>query len=201
MHNQPEPPTPAPTTALTTNEDAENLRILSRSPHPYHRQKADLLEPSDILIYKPAVTLVRKSTDATAIFTKDSTPASDSGTEADDEHFLKRLPAPKARLHKGLRGQNETLSGTSSPSLSPAILEEEASTIPSAPVRGRPHGGKRSNAEKIRRRKELVRRSFEVLLLFCLGSFVYANQDVQPVITTYRRGMHINLFSLHFAAC
>ncbi|OIW29792.1 hypothetical protein CONLIGDRAFT_596672 [Coniochaeta ligniaria NRRL 30616] len=202
MHDKSELPNPAPIiTATTDDEDGEHLRILSRSPHPYHRQKSDLLEPSDIIVYNAAVAVTRKSTDATALFTKESTPASDSGTEADDEHFLKRLPAPKARLHKGLRGQNEPLSGTSTPLLSPAICEEEARPAPTAPTRGRLDSNKRSKAEKIRRRKELVRRFSEVLLLVCLGGLVHANQDVQPFVTIYRRELAVGflLFALLLA--
>jgi hypothetical protein len=184
-----EPPSPAPTILATTDDDGEHVRILSRSPHPYHRQRSDLLEPSDILGYKAAVTAARNSTDATAAFTKESTPASDSGTEADDEHFLKRLPAPKARLHKGLRGQNELLSGASTPVLSPAIIEEESRPAPTASTRNRPDSDKRFRAEKIRRRKELVRRFAEVLLLGCLGGLVHGNHNAQPFIALYRRGM------------
>lgn len=194
MHDKPELRTPASTNTAITDEDGEQLRTLSRSPHPYHRQKSELLAPSDILVYKADVTVAGKSTDVAGLFTKESTPASDSGTEADDEHFLKRLPAPKAKLHKGLRGQSEPLSGTSTPLLSPTILEEEAGPCPTAPLRGRLDSKQRSNAEKTRRRKEVIRRCAEVLLLVYLGGLVHASQDVQPFIKRYQRGMLLATF-------
>jgi hypothetical protein len=183
-----EPPASPPAIITTADEDAENLRVLSRSPHPYHRQKSELLQPSDRIVYKAAVAVTRNSADGTANFTKESTPVSDSGTEADDENFLKRLPAPKARLHKGLRGQDEPLSGTSTPLLSPAVLEEEGRRTPTISSRDR-LDNRRFKGEKIRRRKELVRRSAEVVLLVCLAGLVQTNQDVQPFITIWRRGI------------
>lgn len=154
-------------------DDPGSLRILSRSPHPYHRQNSELLEPSDRLAPRgePFPPL------------QDSTPPSDSGTEADDEHFLKGLPAPKARLHKGLRGKNEPLSGTSTPMLSPAVMEEEGrKTLP-----GASHGDKRGAGDRARRRKEVVRRGTEVLLLGCQGGLVALNRDVQPFLSIYHK--------------
>jgi len=193
MHDKSEVPIPAPTILATTGDDAEHLRVLSRSPHPYRRQKSELLEPSETIIHKPAVTGARNSTDATALLTPtQSTPASDSGTEADDEHVLKGLPAPKARLHKGLRGQNEPISGSSTPLLSPAIVEEESRpAATNGPSRHRPDRIRRSRGERIRRRKEVVRRSAEVLLLASLAGLVGASEDAQPFATRYRRGMYI----------
>jgi hypothetical protein len=190
-----EPPASLPAIIATADEDAESLRRLSRSPHPYHRQKSELLEPSGILVYRAAASGGQRSVDA-AGYTKESTPASDSGTEADDEHFLKRLPAPKASLHKGLRGQNEASSGTSTPLLSPAVLEEEGRRTLTGASRDRLEN-RRSKGENVRRRKEFVRRSAEVFLLLCLGGLVQANQDVQPFTKIWRNGMSRTLiFSL-----
>ena len=62
---------------------------------------------------------------ASEAFGRDSVPGSDSGTEADDEHFLKGLPAPRSKLHKGLRGMNEVLSGVSTP-LRPAFSHQRS---------------------------------------------------------------------------
>ncbi|KAK4179512.1 hypothetical protein QBC36DRAFT_206872 [Triangularia setosa] len=171
MPEQCQPP-PNQTTAENADDDPDALRALSRSPHPYHRQSFELLEPSDCLISRnepfPALG-------------KDSTPPSDSGTEADDEHFLKGLPAPKARLHKGLRGKNESLSGTSTPWLSPAVLEEEGRKT----SLGINHGEKRVAAERVRRRKEIIRRITEILLLGFQGGIVVLNPDVQPHVRIY----------------
>ena len=199
------PPSPAfapvSTPASEPDQDhPEGLRILSRSPHPYSRQNHELLEPSDRLVHQAAaVAVVTQKTGSSGFatpneqpeFTKDSTPASDSGTEADDEHFLKGLPAPKARLHKGLRGKNESISGTSTPMLSPAILEEEGmrktvSGYASGPTVTR---DRRSAAERsVRRRKEVIRRLSEVLLLACQAGMVASNPDVQPFLRSNMRG-------------
>lgn len=191
MHDAPELPTPAPTINASLDDEADNLRISSRSPHPYHRQKSELLEPSGRFEYRAAVSIARNSIDLTASFTKESTPASDSGTEADDEHILKRLPAPRARLHKGLRGQKEPLSGTSTPLLSPALLGEEAILASTLSNRNRTDNNKCSEREKSRRRKELFRRSAEVILLVFLGGLVNANRDAQPFIHIYQSGTTI----------
>ncbi|KAK0674001.1 hypothetical protein QBC41DRAFT_213589 [Cercophora samala] len=166
---QPPPNQPA---AENADDDLDTLRAFSRSPHPYHRQSFELLEPSDRLISRnePFPSLG-----------KDSTPPSDSGTEADDEHFLKGLPAPKARLHKGLRGKNEPLSGTSTPWLSPAVLEEEGRKT----SLGTNNGEKRVAAERVRRRKEIIRRIFEVLLLGLQGGIVALNPAAQPYVRIY----------------
>lgn len=191
MHELPQLNTPPSATTVAAEDDAETLRALSRSPHPYHRHRSQLLEPSDVVVYKAFGVVGRDSGFNAAYFTKESTPASDSGTEADDEHFLKRLPAPKANLHKGLRGKDEPLSGTSTPLLSPAQLEEDGRRIPSN-SRDDPHiVRKRFKGETSRRRKELVRRSTELLLLASLGGLVQANPDVKPFIALWRKGIHL----------
>jgi hypothetical protein len=195
MHEHLQLPGAPPRPASDAEDDGEQLRILSRSPHPYHRQSSELLEPSDRLSASlssgfngslaPPYTLRAPS------FTKDSTPASESGTEADDEHFLKGLPAPKQRLHKGIRGKNEPLSGTSTPFLSPAVLEEEGRKSSLGPGPALPERNKRPLGERIRRRRELLRRGAEILLLAYQGSLIASNRDVQPFIQLYRAGMHL----------
>src|SRR5690606_18758823 len=105
---------------------------LSRSPKPYHRQNFELLEPSDCIShnahqgFRPAYP---SRLTPGANLPRDSPFVSDSGTEADDEHYLKGLPAPKVRLHKGLRGRNEALSGSSSPMLSPTITAHHTAEL------------------------------------------------------------------------
>ncbi|KAI0552566.1 hypothetical protein F4679DRAFT_534585 [Xylaria curta] len=142
-------------------------RLLSRSPHPYHRQPQELLEPSSSLAIRQ------------------TPPPTDSGTEADDEHFLKGLPAPR-RLHKGLRGLNEVSSGTSTPFLAHTPLHDEE---------GRQFfsGAKKdtswneatcSTGDKWRRKRarEVVRRSTELLLIGILSLSVYVNAQVRPIL-------------------
>lgn len=171
------------------------LRLLSRSPHPYHRQHSELLEPSDRLTY---ATLGRDRLNAQSIsssVSREITPSSDSGTEADDEHFLKGLPAPR-RSRKGLRGRNEVLSGTSTPIPSPAVLEEEGRRI-SYNMKKEESIGKRpqSPADRARRRKEIVRRSTELLLIGFLGVVICTNAHVQPILRRWNRGALFSFFS------
>ncbi|KAK1760865.1 hypothetical protein QBC47DRAFT_334768 [Echria macrotheca] len=183
-----QPPAVSSPHSSDADHDGEQLRILSRSPHPYHRQSSELLEPSDRLAYTTATsTAFDGGLRVSSYSLKDSTPASESGTEADDEHFLKGLPAPKARLHKGLRGKNEPLSGSSTPLLSPAILEEEGRKTCSSPHGGALDRDRRNTAERIRRRKELVRRGAEILLLGCQAGLLATNHEVQPLLRLYRR--------------
>lgn len=163
-----------PSTGLgRPDNDHASLRSLSRSPHPYHRLNSDLLEPSN----GPFPS-----------FARDSSHPSDSGTDADDEHFLKGLPAPKFRLHKGLRGGNDYISGASTPLLSPAVLEEEGRK----PGAGAGNAGrvrdKKRLPDHIRRRNEIVRRTTEVFLLACQAAMVASNADVQPFLRLYHKG-------------
>jgi len=186
---------PAPIAISSGDETGEGLRILSRSPHPYHRRNFELLDPSDTLVYGTGADAdaAHELRNGPSSFTKDSTPASDSGTEADDEHFLKRLPAPKTRLHKGLRGQNEPLSGTSTPLPSPALLLEEGRVAQHRPRQELFARSKRLSGDIVRRRKEIIRRLTEVALLACLGYFVQANQHVQPFLVLWKRGTYTYL--------
>jgi len=174
----------------------DELRLLSRSPHPYHRQRFEILEPSDHIVSR-ASSIPAQSTGTGAqdqvlpsagFFTKEATPSSDSGTEADDEHFLKGLPAPKARLHKGLRGKNDTLSGASTPLLSPAILEDSDHKIPVLEQKEAERKNRRDAADRKRQRKECIRRSTELVLLVFLGSIVGSNPDASMLVKLWRKG-------------
>ncbi|KAL1841342.1 hypothetical protein VTJ49DRAFT_7122 [Mycothermus thermophilus] len=171
-----------------SDEDHGPLRSFSRSPHPYHRLNSELLDPSDRISFRPRPGSPRDGDASFSPLTRDSSHPSDSGTEADDEHFLKGLPAPKSRLHKGLRGANEQLSGASTPVLSPAVLEEEGRK---AAAGGVGHAGqereKRRALDRVRRRKELVRRAAEVVLLACQVGMVASNAEVQPFLLRYHK--------------
>jgi hypothetical protein len=193
---RPPDPNPVLSTSDADDQEGEQLRILNRSPHPYHRQSCDLLEPSERLLAGAAAATATgfEGTDPPsylsrpAFFHKDSTPGSESGTEADDEHFLKGLPAPRGRLHKGLRGGNEPLSGSSTPFLSPALLEEEGRKSPLSLSQGAFERDKRGSADRSRRRKEVIRRGAEILLLVCQGGLIASNRDAQPFIQLHRKG-------------
>jgi hypothetical protein len=179
-------------------EDPSSLRVLSRSPHPYHHQIHDLPHPADRLVYRRSSSAVSQAADDASSddllspfpsFSKDSPFGSDSGTEADDEHFLRGLPAPKARLHKGLRGRNELLSGTSTPLLSPAILEEEGRKDGRNRLPGQAAATDFFKDKKYRRTKELIRRSTEFGLVFGLALLVRSNRKVHPIAISWHRGL------------
>lgn len=181
-----QPPDLFPRATSSSPEDvADDLKARSRSPHPYHRQQSELLEPSDRLIYRVNAA-TPGATDLPSPL--DSNPASTSGTEADDEHFLKGLPAPKARLHKGLRGMNEPLSGSSTPLLSPAVIEEEVRKTNPSPTKNGLEREKRAAADRIRRRREITRRATEVVLLGCQAVIVSSNKRIEPFLSTYKDG-------------
>lgn len=150
---------------------------MSRSPHPYHHQSADLPDPSHRLgVPRPAG------------FSKESSPGSDSGTEADDEHILKGLPAPKVKLHKGLRGRNEVFSGASTPNQSQ--LFEHTFSPESAKIKPvRPSQHENPAIDIARRNKNLVRRVTEVFIVLALSTMVVRNSQVLPVARYWRNGM------------
>lgn len=192
MSSSLKPPRPEPLNVAPNDEldDKENLRTLSRSPHPYLRHKWEILDPSDSFISRASSIPIHAPGDArdqiipSPAFTKDSTPNTDSGTEADDEIFVKRLPAPRARLHKGLRGRPEPPSGVATPLLTPSLPDGDVGA--SRGKERRTEDEKRHRAERIRRRKEIIRRATEVLILSGLGRLVVSNPDVRPVVASHR---------------
>ncbi|KAH6611270.1 phosphatidate cytidylyltransferase [Trichoderma cornu-damae] len=181
-------------------EGQDGLRPLNRSPHPYHHQSSELPHPSDHLVSRGEAAAFPKlgidsgqpSPSVLPTFSKESTPTSDSGTDADDEHFLKGLPPPKLRPHKGLRGRNEVISGTSTPVLSPAILQEP---VPST-GRKASHSGKKPKGGIalsciIRRRKILVQRAVEVGIIAALAGMIQANKVLSPVLDAWRKDLYL----------
>ncbi|KIW94426.1 uncharacterized protein Z519_04402 [Cladophialophora bantiana CBS 173.52] len=153
---------------------------LSRTPRPY------------LLRAESLRTVQRQPTDnGSGVVSNGHVPSlrpsrsesSESGTEADDEKgpFLKGLPAPPPRLHKGLRGT------------SPANLTPAHSPLPTPPAFVEGDGprffdsaqrtGKKSQrtreqvrdyeAYKKRKRREIVRRCTETSLLCGIGVVVW----------------------------
>ncbi|KAI1283674.1 hypothetical protein F5Y07DRAFT_350387 [Xylaria sp. FL0933] len=148
--------------------DCDNVRPLSRSPHPYHRRTSELLGAYGRFAVE-----------------RRSPPATDSGTEADDEHFLKGLPAPR-RLHKGLRGWNEASSGASTPHLAttPAPLDDEDRRLSLGAKNNSARIQISAGSDKRRRKRarEVTRRLTELLILAILGLCVRANAQVRPIL-------------------
>uniref|UniRef100_A0A8H7KC64 dolichol kinase n=1 Tax=Bionectria ochroleuca TaxID=29856 RepID=A0A8H7KC64_BIOOC len=179
-----DPPTPPSPDA----DEQDTLRDLNRTPHPYHHQSLELPYASDRLLVPENQTQTQNgSASLLSPYAKDSSPASESGTEADDEHFLKGLPAPKTRLHKGLRGQDEVLSGTSTPILSPAVGEDDIAALTEKPKSQKRIAQKRRVIETLRRNKNLTQRAVEVIIVASLGLMVRANPQVAELLDYWER--------------
>ncbi|PHH91506.1 hypothetical protein CDD83_175 [Cordyceps sp. RAO-2017] len=187
----PERSLPEPSPALDPDEQ-EGIRALNRTPHPYHHHSAELQLRSardGLGSESPAAHNgdALSSPTTRPAFAKESSPASDSGTDADDEHFLKGLPAPRVRLHKGLRGRNEFPSGISTPLASPAIPGDEQSHAAEKDLSERQNSLKRRLRDAERRRKVLVRRVAEISLVLALGGMVCLNPLAYPLVRAWNK--------------
>lgn len=100
---------------------------------------------------------------------------SESGTEADDEHFLLGAPASWAKHKKELKQLERTISATSASGLSDA----QDATNKSKSAKDTRVQEKRTIMEAFsrRRRIELLRRVSEVGLLVALGCIVYSGDE------------------------
>lgn len=163
----------------------DQLRHLSRSPKPYHRQHSELPYGSERL--HPALGIAQDSA-ASPRKGAASTNSDDSGTEADDEHFLKGLPAPRLRLHKGLRGWD-----LSSPLPSPA-LDDDLHT-PREPSRlarelDKDDTPRRNALQRWRqkRRSELQRRVVEAALLGVVCAIVGRDARARGALQVWGTG-------------
>ncbi len=199
-------PTPLPQSNPQTQGEGA-VRRLARSPHPYFRQQFELSHGSERLnertrplraIPGPIRTTIDPEQEGPATSSSgyiESTP-SDSGTEADDEHFPKGLPAPKHRPHKGLRDGDASLSGSPSPLLSPATSDGQSHKIGgysrrvSPPAIGLHEDTAQKVAEKARqkRRVEIVRRCTEFALLALLAAILCLDPEVHHLLYIWRRG-------------
>lgn len=187
-----------PSHAHTLRADA--LRLLSRSPKPYHRQQFELSHAAESLSKAQSSAPSRHHTDD-----EDSRSArppagsyhestnSESGTEADDEHFLKGLPAPRLRLHKGLRGADVPYSNTPSPQLSPTLVSVEVPRISGAAV-FRPSASanaiRQSQERTTRKRRniEILRRTIELGLLWGVAGILCLKQEVWRLLIFWGKG-------------
>lgn len=171
-------------------KEDEGLRLLSRSPHPYHRQNYELHQPSDRVLAQATAIPTHQSDNVDdqivpfPVFAKDTTPVTDSGTEADDETYLKRLPPFKAKLHKGLRGRNEVLSGPGTPLMTPATEGEFNGIFAQGQSRMKDEY-KRRKVDTRKRNAELGRRGAEVAIL---GSLTCLVMTVEPIAALWKNG-------------
>jgi len=184
-----------PNVCHSENTPPRQRERLSRSPHPYHRQRSAIVQHDGNLnlqlpdaLLTPGATAQRLNIEPGFTYfdadhrkrRKRSSSPSDSGTEADDERgsSLLGLPAPPNRLRKGLKGTND--SGTASPLLTPSYLDEEPRRSGLKAQIGR-RGSLQSQTctvdetaelrEKFtrRRRAELIRRASETILIGVVG--------------------------------
>lgn len=199
--------------ALLAVDHMENIppnqqHRLSRSPHPYHRHRFNVLQDNGTspnlsrrLLLASTSPSPRPNTgeESEAYFDADhrkrrkqSSSPSDSGTEADDERgaTLLGLPAPPTRLRKGLIGAYR--SGTASPLLTPSYLDEEARSLVSKPSSQRRASlqsqsctdeDTKKTREKFtrRRRAELIRRVSETILIGLVGLTACKEQIVSLI--------------------
>ncbi|KAG9246141.1 cytidylyltransferase [Calycina marina] len=177
-------------------------RRLSRSPHPYHKQNSELQYaserfPSDIRSSRADSNAGDEDHDSEQSILQGSREMmeNDSGTEADDEHFLKGLPAPKLRSHKGLRGQDGALSGSPSPLASPAHFSDEQTRAAQvlkktcATMMALDNTEASAIATKIRHKKisEIVRRATEAGILVVIGGTICMNGEVRNLLLQWKR--------------
>lgn len=152
---------------------------LARTPRPYHL-RGDSLTTTQPRAGDSGSSAVNGSLPASRLSRSGS---SDSGTEADDEKgpFLRGLPAPALRLHKGLRGSTPAnlTPATSPPSTPPAFLEGEEPRFFEPAVKNgkKPQGSKRQvrdyEAYQDRKQREVVRRLTETFLLCGISLLVW----------------------------
>ncbi|PBP19111.1 cytidylyltransferase [Diplocarpon rosae] len=195
--------------AQALREDA--ARWLSRSPHPYHRQRFELPYGSEKFNETNANISPAQSPVRSTQTTNDEDPQewkpvsrgcrereftnSDSGTEADDEHFLKGLPAPRLRPHKGLRGADGDPLESPSLLLSPALLEgnylkPDGFLLPKiAPSADDPADESVRAVERFRRKRstEVVRRSAEAAILCFVGGLLCVDPQIRRVVYQWRK--------------
>lgn len=170
-------------------DQIEALELFRRSPHPYLRhgdeiRRHSLNRATDSPSQSPTPL---RSTDGTISDEdgrkrrKTSQSPSESGTEADDEgySFVKALPAPPLRLHKGLREpRGSGKEDWTSPLLTPTQIDDDAKKFSEdffEDSKKRPRRGEASFTDeeanaarqkyRKRRRNELVRRTTETALL------------------------------------
>ncbi len=187
---------------------------LSRSPHPYYRNRDTVLQDNGTHVsaargsgFTPTLGTSQVERRAGATYfdadhrkrRKNTSSPSESGTEADDEKAgsLLRLPAPPARLRKGLKGLNS--SGTASPLLTPSYLDEEPRRL-GLESRKRRRESLQSPTytdeetvrlrEKFvrRRRAELIRRISETILLGSVG-FISCHDEIGWLLRSWAKDL------------
>ena len=213
MAQDPEPPDPqldAPAIA-----DVEALDMFRRSPHPYLRHRDEIRKPSPSRLTpsRPRSRTPPRPSDR-AIADEDgrkrrktSQSPSESGTEADDEgySFVKALPAPPLRPHKGLRDtRGSGKEDWASPLLTPTQIDDEGRKLSEGyfnDIKKGPRKGEASltdeeaTAARIkyrkRRRNELVRRTTETALLAGISVLAVHGCNCWDKLLGWHRGEYL----------
>lgn len=171
-------------------KEGDNLLLLSRQPHPYHQQTHELFEPvfARRSSERNHQDITNDHLSPAPAYSKDSNPVNESGTEADDETYVKRLPSSKTKLHKGLRGRNEVPSGPGTPLLTPAMDGGAFDGIAfQEKVRLREEY-KRHILTSRKRNRELGRRGAEVAILGSLAWLVFRKSTAAPTAAVWKNG-------------
>ena len=202
--------------------DVETLELLRRSPHPYHRRKADIQlttgSNDSAADESPQSSLSVPGTSDKSGILSDTEGArrrrslrspSESGTEADDEGYglVKALPAPPIRPRKGLRDtRGSGYDSSISPLLTPSLLDDEGrkSSIDylKSRRRGSPAAGLSPTEDEAkaarqkylkRRRAELVRRAAETALLGIIAFLAVQGCSCWSQLLRWHRGKAGNI--------
>lgn len=183
----------------TLHPNASERRNSSRSPHPYHRRGASLLKAE---IEGDGQGQGQDQFDRPSTTNQ----SSDSGTEADDERgrFLKGLPAPPLRPHKGLRGASfEDPTPHATPLDTPSPVENDEKQF-SAKIGGKNDSWVIAGVTELhalrakyikRRRLELVRRIIETILFFSIGLLVTFDHLSEGTLLPYIPGETSSYFA------
>lgn len=174
--------------------DSSILR--SRSPHPYRRRSEHLLSPpplnysgaSSPMILTPPCSRQHTDDELYNLSRTGYDPrhqrntSDDSGTEADDEHFLKGLPAPKHLT----RRQLDTISAQSEAEMRQhQVLYDFASENSS---RLQQYG------TRYERYRELARRSIEMVLIVLVIGLATSGVDVKDWMKDWSQGIAAQFF-------
>jgi dolichol kinase len=221
MSQEAEPPD-ARLDAPTTSE-IEALELFRRSPHPYLRHKDEIRKPSPNRSLQPnGATRRRPSPSNRTISDADgrkrrkpssqSQSPSESGTEADDEgySFVKALPPPPLRPHKGLREATNSAHGALSPLLTPTQIDDEGRKYSEeyfAEKKRRSRRGEPSLTDEEartarqkylqRRRMELARRATETAELIAIGLLAISGCNCWEQLLGWHRGEDHEALPLH----
>lgn len=212
MLQEPEPPD-ARLDAPTTSE-IEALELFRRSPHPYLRHKDQIRKPSPDRALQPNGATRRRPSPKHRIISdadgrkrrktsSQSQSPSESGTEADDEgySFVKALPPPPLRPHKGLREATNSGQGELSPLLTPTQIDDEGRKYSEEYFAEKKKRGRRGEPSLTdeearvarqkylqRRRMELVRRTTETAELIAIGILAVSGCNCWEQLLGWHRG-------------